>query len=1167
MARIKDDTGGLEKTLYAIETGIQKQITPLQKNIESLKKRSDKILSSAQKTFQENEKAYQNDLRLTQKDHAQTMEKTVKAHDEDIKKQETILEKAKKDVDRKIKSLSTDHEEKLKSLKTEIETIEKEKDRALAEIELKHQETTQVYGEKLKLYEDNLRQNREKYQKKLAKLIKKIRKAHAHEQKNLENLEDILDKDFDALETTFDEENQAIRDELGEENSAVEYEVNALRKSINTTIRELRAYLSKTGGELKKPFDAFNGILDDADRTVASFLETFLKDLEFDTRNETHRLKALLKPKGEESIDKKTHDDINRQIELNHMRKKALSDHANQIEKMTKDTSKMFKETAQRTFLTLKGEFDEHEKLLNNHQSKVKKKLDIFQTATPELFNKLGAFLDESHPKANFDALKALFKSLFKALHEFENERITHLINTTNTVQDYYDEMDEIRFFLDTKDARKEISTTKERIDAEQKDAALRYDMKLSQKRHEKKREEIDLDFLIQEHEALNSVEIEKELQTLNDLIATKKAVLETLETEFEKEKAAHLYVLRKNQAGTDKSQLETRRTIDLEILSNKKEINHMEAEKNYTMRKAELETQKENDAERLALGKMQEDHALKRIETQIRTKEDRIDKQYEESRENARDKYEEDKRDLEDAIAEEKKRHENNLKFIEQAYERESAKARATIEDVRSMVDARLNPVSQKHKDLLTRIHSYKETFKQTATSLKDTLKIVAPPFRSELIEHIHNTTRNLEEAYTFIKEIEDKQVDESETKEKKRNLEHQKIDTWYKESLKDLETQEETIIRDIETTLERPVETMRRNEAMQLRAVKALMRHCAERLETILNDYHKQTKETINSLFKPFVEHDEQLLEKAKHSLTLAKEEEKRRFKEVLAPLSENGAAILKDYEKAIDAIEEKAREEKETTMKDLYQLCKEKTDSLDRIKDRIANLDETYLDKKKTLHAETEAEKEDINNRNAQRKEAIENRYQAQMRKVDERLEDAHNLYDAARTNAESTLKDIEVTALELQQANADRYDHINTTKQASVDKLRDKKEKALSALNGTLNETLEKYEEQILTAKGRLESRIETGIRKINDQVRIKQARRTHLKEIIRDKEYGLYDKYKTAYDTLMHNVRTIMSESRIKDLSATRTPEKLFSPQDDIIKAYMENTIKNIQSTD
>jgi len=1152
----------LEQKLYLIERDYKKKIAPVQNILDDLKKRQEDVLSRAQKEFEANEREHQAELQKIEKTHTRKKRELEKEYATKIDDQAEKVAAAEHSVSEELEEISDSHEKTLDALKKEIDEIENEIEVRLGRIEEKHQESTKVYEDKIDLYKQNLETNKAACQEKLETAIDKLKQLYTEDRRRLGDLEKTLDKAFQPLEKRLDKNAQSAKTAMKREDNALQNRINAVRKELNKTIKEITTLMTEMEERLKRPFFEFEQSLNAVTKFFNSYERSFKNDLHIDVNAERNRLNDLAK-KQTGGDDTEPDGEIKKQIELNMERQKALKDHADTLKTAVNKTLEMFKSLAGKTRSTIEETLDQHEKLITEHQTKLKRKFDLFQTQSPKLVAAMSDHVDRQSPVGDLAGLKSFFRSLFKAFYEFETERLKAVIETTRTLLPLHAEADDIRYFLDVKDALKEIRIRKERIEAEKREARWRLEMKKIQKEHEIRTAKLERDFALEEKRLLNSLHVEKEKQYLADLKARRTAALKEVAEKRNEELAACHHELRKKQNTADKAQIEKRQALEKERLDHLEKIRLLEAERDVELQRAEHDEGKTSERIALELEMEKTKKRLNRVDSTIKRSERKVEAERVEEKRALENSFREKTEALENRLKDLEQKHERQIGFIDKALERETATATTNIDNVKEMMKTRLSPLEDRTKDVLDVLERHREALDKPDASLKDILTVAASSFREQFIQTVELGSGTLQDAEDFLFRVGEKEAAEEITDTKKRKHHIERLAAAKERAQKTHKKAAADIIEAFTATHGNLDKELRRHDTQSLERIKELLAPVNKKAHALITDYADHVEKTLEKLFHPLMEGDIELIERAESSSRKAKEEAQERHREEKAPLERELDEIHIEREKALQALDEKYDAKSAESRTELEDERNQLVRRLEGFEKRLAIDGDTVFDEEK----EREQQKARVQEQMAERRKRLDEQFSALKKRVEERLEDARAINESAKENIESAREEIENTLEATLEANQETYDKVQRKMQDALDNLDAKKKAALEKENDRIKELTEEHEQRAQSAADKLDSTIEDINRKIEDEARIKRARKEHLEETVNQREKELQETLQKACDRLNDNINGQLAAAPLEIRDHTPDLDVLFNEQDALIDAYVEETQQAIKSKD
>ncbi len=1160
MEKGKNGATSLEQKLYLIERDYKKRIDPVQSTLEKLKERQESVLARAQKEFETNEKEHRLELQRIEKAYTQKEREIEKEHATKIANQKERIAEAENKVQKELEAINAKHAETAKALKQEIEEIETEIEGRLARIDEKHQESTGVYEEKIELYEQNLETNKTACRETLEAAVEKLKQLYAEDKQRLSDLEKTLQKTFRPLKKRLEKNNEDVKAAMKREDGALQSRINTVRRELNKTIKEITTLLTQMEERLKRPFFDFEQSLNDVTAFFKDYEERFKNHLRMDVNAERSRLNNLAK-KQAQAGGEQAGGELNKQIELNIERQKALKDHGAALKAAVEKTLDMFKSMAGKTRETIEETLDQHEKLINEHQTKLKRKFDLFQNQSPKLVAAMSDHIDKRSPKDDLDALKTFFHDLFKAFYEFETERSKAVADTTRSLIPLYAEIDDIRYFLDVKDALKEIRIRKEKIEAEKREARWRLEMKKLQKEHEIRIARLECDYALEEKRLKNSHHVEKEKQRLADLKARRQAALQELAEKKDEELAACRHGLRKKQNTADKAQIEKRHALEKERLDTLETIRLLEAERDAELQRVEHEEGRTSERIALDLELDKTKKRLSRLEATIERVERRLAAERAEKERELHNSFREKTEDVEKRLKELEQEHERRVGFIDKALRRETENANTNIENVKEMAGNRLEPFESRAKDIKAVIESHHKALQKEEPSLKEILTIAASSFHERFIETIEHGAHTLQEAEDFLLRVAEKDAAEEIADEKKRAAHIERIAAMKDRAKKTHEKEAQAVIDDFKSAHKAADKELRRHKSQTVERILQILTPLNEKARTLIEDYASHVAKTIDNLFYPLMENDVELIERAENSSRKAKEEAQERHQEERMPLEKELQKINAERDKALQKLKKeydaKIAEESASVEKE-----KEETRAhLEALEKKVAQNGDTAFDEKK----EREKREKRVREQMDERRKRLDEHFNAMKKKVDERLDDAMIIMESAKENAAGALEEVQNTLETTIEANQENYEKAQRKMQKALEDLADDKKAAVEEEHKRIKQTTEEHEERAQSASDDLDSRIDDVNRKTEDEARSKRARKEHLEEIIGQREKELQQSLQKACESLYETVAEKLGKAPLETPDHTSALDGLFHEQDALIDAYVEETKRAIKT--
>ncbi len=1153
------DERSLEQRIYAIENAYREQIEPHRKALGRLKDEQERVLSEAQKSFEANEKDHAERRREADRRLQKERSAEAKAYDLRIEEQIRRIQKDKADMESGLETLENEHKHARTVLEAELEDIQRQKDAKSKEIRSSYQEDAAAYRERIDLYEKNLEKNKRQGRERLEKALKDLDKLHASERRKLKHVETRIDKDFKPHEKAIEKAIETQRKRLKKLDGSFQHRLNMVRKEVNQTIRAVSSNLTRTRERLLEPFQDFEKTLDD----VSDFFDTYQKDFKNQVHQDVSAEKVRLRNlKDDESAGR---DHVNKQNELNQARQEALYKHVDALQETLGKTLRMFRSLAGETKQTVESAIEEHESLVFTHQERLKQIFDHFQDASPKLLDELDTYLGDHPLHQELKQLKTHFKSIFKALHAFESRRIKEIIDVTRELLPIYDEIDDIRFRLDIKDAEKEIRYTDARAAIDEEDAILRLRMKETQKQHEQTLADIEHHFRIEEKKLQQAMHQAKEEQVEHDLQAKKDAALDRLQAEYEHRRAAIDHELRRRHAETDRDQLERRRELEQTRLSTQQTIETLEAKRNRDIQLEEVKAAHENSilTTRLEIRKTMK--RRDRTAAEIQQIEKRIDAAKEEELKQAFLDIEHQKTELSNQIETLKRRHQERLRFIDEALDRETKSARERLEGYRSMVESRLKPQRSKNRELKQTLEHFQRAADSDDASLADLLAHLKRPYVDALKDHVSEVYATIREARSSALEERVSETARQEGDDKAASLEARLQQQFTKAEESDAKARAKKL-ETLENLLEDARKAFRNHETMTLDTVAAIAGEAAEGFQEILQDIEAAAEEQLDALFKPLKDAEQATIDRAESSAIKAKEEAEREYEQNRQPLEDKLASFDAQWRKTKQQIEEQYAERKRSELASLKEEEDRLQSEVERLESTLDARKQSLEDEKASIEDEHHRTLENIQARKQEEKKQLEARFDRQIGKIDTRLGDSKNILQYAEETAEAAKKDIDTHLQRRLEENQETYDRFHNQAKTRIEALAEEKSRRNDEENQRLKERTDAFERQILDTSSRLDARLEKISRELEDRARLDRGRKEHLESTVADKEKALQDRLEGAFATLEETLSQAR-EDTLLDARDESLPDTVFTLEDELLEEFIEETIASIKSTD
>jgi len=1166
---------------FAIERDIQKQIDPIEHDIQALKKDYDVILSRAQKAFDKNEKDYQKSLESLNLNHVKESRKEIKTLEKDLQDARKKLTTLRKSHESYMEEVLNKHHQKLEAIDSEIKSIEQARKNTLKTIEQKHQDTTKSYEEKLNVYKQALSDNKNHHNNMIENAISSLKSTHLKERDTLKSLDENLNQDFKALEDMMLKQGEELKDDLKQEKNTIEYQINSMRKTLNTLLKTYKKTLYNVSASLKDPFEESQAILEELKTTYHENEHAFIEQLSHDVDAEIERLKTTIpiaeaqdkddendsssdKEQENAKTNKQDSDLISKQISLNQEREKAIKSHSELKLQLLEASFDVFNEGIAALHTKTKSIFDAQETLMESQVSRIKNVLDVLQSSASSNQQKLSEMTDILINTNILTPYKSLFSDVFKALHTFEQERLKALENTLQTLKPYYEEIDDIRFYLDTKDARKEIKLNQERIKVEQRDASLNNEMDITKKHHDKTLLTIEHDHFIKEQKALHSIDDEKQTQTINDLLAYKHAYNDRIKHNLEKQKATLNFNYQQKQIDVDLKQLKDRKAIEETILNNQKSREKLEALKQKKLKILELKDSIRSEKQRLQLKINEHSVQIARIEETIKQREERIERNYEHKKEALKEKFKDEKASIEEKIKQTEESFIEKHAFIDKAYEKETQKAQKQIDYINSIYEKQKNPIKKSYLSLkqcvIKHIDSMDEYDQQSA------IKLLLPNFKADFLNHLEEMQRTLVTVSEFSKSQQLTSIEDSDLKKRKKQSKKQKIESFIKDKDKTMQTMLESKNKIINQAFMVPMETLKKKGSISLSQFKSLLLTMLKTLKQTNEETFETFDSLLNTFLHPLKTEEQAFIEKAESSSANAKQKTSQAKKEKLAPLQEDLNQLEETYKKELNQLNTSLNNDKQEAIGSLYEKEDELKSSIENNKQTLSQLEDTIKDKETSIETAYQNQINAIETSYEQHYHALHDKYYKQESKIKERLENAKDLHSQATINAENALESIEHVLEDSQTYNKENFTYMKEKLEKVLDVSKKEKQEKIEKANQDLKNKLNDFEEQILTSKARLEEQIEQVSRAIEDEINIKTTKLNQLNESIAKEENALENTFEALLNDLNESLSQAFNTLKDTKQSAEKLLDTYISQHKTTTNDFIKATIQSIKTS-
>lgn len=1152
-----------EKSGYSIEKNYRKQATPIQKKLDKLRKDYEALLADTEKTMNKAQKAHNKKLKA----HNERFDELLNSNEASfIMDKETLDEdiaKLKAHHQTKLKAINYKNTDKKKAIKAEIQNMEREKQATAKAIEKTHKKRIHTYEKRLDLSKNNHNDNTLQTQNSLKDAIHKLESDYETHKETIDSLDDTLNTRFETLHVNLRDAQEALNSSIKGSDNALQHTLNTYRKEVNAHIRTFSKALTQYRSDLYHPFQNIDASANDLLTQFTRYKETFISNVNQDMKFEQARIKDMLaKTSEEESPDEiKT---LNKQLTLQQLRKEALINHIQIFDDAVKMTTDTLKTLSSDTSKFLDGIFKNFDATIQTLQSNLKAKFDIFQSSSSTLRETLTSKFSKDALNPFMSEAKKALKDTLALFSQYAMDKINAIKETTVSLMPLYQEIDDIRFFLDTEDAQKKIKENRERISVEQQDASLNIDMSEAQKKHKVALMNLEESFNTKETTLnhmldLKGIEEKKAMLNLNE---TSKS--DHIKVEKEIEKAALEHDLESVNADIEIAHVDHAKLLEIAIEKQKNILRSLDLQKERALALVTLETEKNRQLKTLNL-KLDHNHqVLQREHKSIDEEKKTLKKSFEMSLKKTTISFEKKEQALQDGLNDVENTHQEKLNFIDQALRRETNKATTRIEQAESLLKTRKDIIESYYDKEMNWLDTHQWKLKEEDPSLKDILIILSTPKKNTLRQTLDTFVATLEETHTLIIEQFSESLKRQGIGKRHHKSQLNKLKNTFYKTLGSLTQQKDDTYKTFEKTVNDTLDTLKDKKKFSKTWLKNQLIPINTHIQKQLTLIHDKVVHSMNEGFQVLKHDDVYLIEKAKTSAKKAKAKENGRYEEAKAPLQKQQDDLTQSKKIKHDALKETLESELSTIdaqhqaslqpLEDAYNKDVENYNALkNKTNEQMNTLENTYQEKIDALDGELE-----------DRLVSIEQKNEERIASVNSRLKDAENIHAFHTENEESKKAELEET---LQKDIADLQSYHEVFKGDSERKMKAANDtflKQKADLEDTLKKTIESYETKMLSSSSELDQRIDKVGRELTDQTRIKRARKETLENSIEESLTKLDSTLERLTHSLQDNTETLLNTLFENDTFTVDT-NSLFDKEDAILSDFLNTVKEDIQN--
>ncbi len=1155
-------------TRYEIEKRYNRRIKRDYQALADINKRFDALTKDSEAAYEQKERAFTKDKVRLEKQYSDSIEVRKRAQKQEIAKIEKAIADLKAAIRTEIEAFKLDHKKSAMLIEDDIQALENERKVKVKEIEKRHLEAIKTYEEKLNEFKQNLTKNLKRMATSVDEEIDALSRVASGENQASKAIYKALQNDLkahrEALESGLKDEKTAT----GEHTRTITGATNAFRRRFNQRLKAIDARITQDRAALESPFNACQATIQSLVNDTKDYLSRVKDTLKLDYDFERNRLETAIKAAPQSGLTKEEIRDLNQRLKLAELRRNTLEKQASMVIELIARHAKLADKAITNALGTVGQAFESFGEGLKANHNRIKAIFAVVEDHVEQTEIKAAATTDALHPHATFKTLNAFVDRCFSALDAFEKNRANLHVDAMKKLKDVHRQIDDIEGFLDSLDARKEISINKSKLLVEQEDAALRYDMRIAKLRFDLDKANLEHEARIKKHHRLSDIKIVREQERLENTKVEHQHALSVEQLELAQAVSDAVHQLRKTHVERDIELLTTRRDIETERIRVETAI-----EKHAINREFDMEVNDVVSETREATTKI--DYEIDAIEQTLRLADEKRKKLREVERDNHEKAkralirtFERNQQTLREDIEDTKRRRDERLSFIDRALERETESALKNIRSMTDTINHERELIKPHYEPLKNTLDAYEKTLKDPESSLKSLLILVARPFAKQLEMWLEHAYERVLEATRFQHDVTLKRKLKDVDDAKKRQTLRDKANQEHERQSQRIVKQKEQAIQAFLRRLDDAKKKVSGEQKTTLRVLKDKLAPVYQFIRDNVEAEHRSLDDAIVAVYEGLNAADRALVERARANHKKARAQTAAKFEQELQPLEAAVEENLAAHDQELDA-HRAAFESK----------LAERTATVDRQVNALKTETERLMETKK--HHEKKA-REDIERLNADRDQAIaeidqkhtrlmaehEKAYTQKLEKLHGRLEDAGQIVEYERKAHRSKLDAADNLRQESVDQNAQRSESQIIELRESIESIEVETKQGIDALNAKLKATNEAHEAQMLTGAQRLEESIEEAARSVDRDAGIQREK---LAALIADVQ-NHREAFRHAEDNELKKLKQALNDATdiLRDsfhIEATAPAKALTALQDDFIDRLVRETARTIADRD
>lgn len=1159
----------IDKARYEIEKTYSKAIQSVYKSIEKINEDLDQLTNKSLKDFEHIERDLTQQIDALETSLDKDITNLKLNHDKDLTLKQDSLKKLEIKLSDKIKALALDFEKTKVFLEDDLLAIDEEKTITLKEIEKKYLSNTSIYEDKLSLFKKNLEKNQAETKKKFDDVLKTLN----------DQLHTLNTEGYKAYQT-FDEQVNTLYksyiDQLNDETTSIDTlkkdflnDTLQLRKLLNVMMKEIDITLSKTRALIEAPFIAFSKSLSTFEQSIkghtAKVIESINQDFEF----ERIRIDSPSEDATDDVNEKDRLKDIKARTKLAEARKEALTFEFTQLETLFDEENDYLKTALTHEKALLDQALDHYEATTKMIHNKLKDLFSVSENYIEAFNNDLTMYTSKDTLNDSFNALKTLFEAALGHFKDYEEIRIKAHIDYTQKRLKTSTEIDEISMFLDTLEPLKEIEISKQKIKVEQEDASIKHDIDRANLTHQLTLKKLEHETHLKQERFLNELKLKQAEHELKILIAKQDHELKKHPLLI-KEKIAQInYQSKKQHLESDLEFLENKFTLEKEKLALENEIKRLTTKKEYDLSLVDLE----RESTEATLQQTSEIDQLKQALTikldQLRVQTTKEDKHIEKALNTYEKEYNQTLKDIEKNIQDVKNKHEETIRFINKALEKEIETPLAHQDDILSMAKHKVRLLNEQYSFIKKELDQVKDALKSPEVSFKRLLPLVGDAFIHDLKNTITHAYDLLKESHTFVYTVTNKQLEHLDNPRKKQtSLEKAKSD--HEKIIQKIDKSKETLLNTLIERIKNAKALIKQDSSPSLQSIRSIIKPLSELIDEQTAKHQRTLKEDITALYKQLTESDTLIIKRAKENHEKAINQEIAHYESLVAPFNTLLQEKNKTHSEKLETLKQSLEEKKNTALEplmkrietlriDIQEKQTQKSLYLKRFTTQEESSKKLYTDAIKLIQEE-----------HTSSLQMLEEKTKAKKQKLTDRLDDALALYNHEKTMQEIAIENLDNLLDDKTSDLAYVYDQAHATIDETMLKLKEALESKKNQATLDLNQNLKSFEDRMLSTTPRLEQFIEEATRKLSQEASSKKQTLTYLN----DQEKALRETLNQTLNDALIGLKDHLNKSLIvyteaiaSTDSTTQSIDPLIKTNDDFFDSFIKNALDSLLDKD